>query len=189
MGWTSYDRGWTPIKDCAMEVVNEIANNGNILHKTVYKAKTMYALYYSTKASKMWVLKLLVDKERSGIFYYKDIQANPYETEDIPKPILKLFQPTTDEDKEWKEKCLNWWKGKEAKKKIEPKIGDFIKCKALADISWPDGKTLKGGEEFTARVVDRSKMFSKRVVKSFLLCDSEGRISHYALDRKLFDIT
>ena len=152
MGWTSYFTDNTNREECEKYVKKYEKEGIAAVKRTAMKGNNFYALLHSTKSDADWVLCLLTSR-RDGQFFYKDVQCNPWnspggEIGDIPMSILKDFVPSTDFDKEWKEKNLKWHEKENAK--FKPELFDVLHMKNTSNgsIEWNNGYKIEQGQEF-----------------------------------------
>lgn len=163
MGWTSYYTDRTNKEECEHYVQGYVKENLSTVKKTVMHGNNFYALMHSIKGDCDWVLCLLTQRN-NGMFFYKDIQCNPYEVGNIPSSILNNFVPGTEEDKEWLKKNLEWHE--KEKLKIKPDNFDVLHMKNTYSyaLEWNNGFKIEPEQDFYVFV----KNINNR--KNYILC-------------------
>lgn len=178
MGWTSYYAPTKTNKECCFDYLKQ---SSSTVKRTAMKGNTFFALM-TNKDGIDWILVLLT-KRQNGEFFYKDIQANPYNTFDIPSSLLKDFHPSNVEDMVWLSKCIQN-KKEQKEKKVEKKIGSYWKIKLPYDIHYRDGEEYKKGEELFVKVAIKNS-FAKRKTKTFIISEKNNKGEFYQTFRSI----
>lgn len=178
MGWTSYYTTKTN-KECCLDYLNSCSS---VCKKSVMKGNKFFALMENEHGVN-WVLVLLTSRQ-DGQFFYKDIQANPYEDFSIPTSILKDFKPANKEDEKWLERQRQ----KQEEKSDTIEIGSIWKIKLYTTIEYGDGSVYKKDTEVFVKASYKNVFAKRKTVVFFLMDNLYGDLvkTNKYIDKKFF---
>lgn len=147
MGWTYTYKLYDTRKEACLEYATKGWKDGVEFQKMVFNKSDCYLLMKDNNTNKQFIICLLTKFRKWYYFGYKDIDLMYEKYCYVPKSILRDFNPSNEEERQWKERQIEYHKMQPKKEKY--KDGDIVLVTPDFDISWLDGYyTKRSGESF-----------------------------------------